>query len=58
MIKCAMEIKLSKSKIDQLGERLKNSIEQSENDLRILSEYKISFEKAYTFVGSVFRKYS
>ena len=45
-----MATKLSKTKIDQLGERLKQA--RSDEDIRLLDEYRFSFGEAYETVIS------
>jgi hypothetical protein len=40
---------LSKTQIDKLGERLRKG-NVTEDDLRLLDEYRLSFSEAYEFV--------
>ena len=49
-----MAIEISKTQIDRLGERLKKG-NITEEDLRLLDEYRRSFTKAYETVVGIIR---
>jgi len=49
-----MEIHLSNSQIDRLGQRLKDG-KITEDDMRLLDEYRRSFGRAYEYVVDIIR---
>jgi ppGpp synthetase/RelA/SpoT-type nucleotidyltranferase len=50
-----MAMELSKNQVDRLGERLRND-KISDDDLRLLDSYRLSFSEVYEFVAGAIRK--